>query len=458
MPYTQTNGRSHHKLIKKMVKQKELEALQDALKELDTVEIVDSLFQLKLKYQMIVFDLLGKKQASDVLSRLPHHSSILMDIVEQMEPAQLGALIEEMDRDDAVDVVSTLDEEKAGQVLDILPVEDRQEITSLLQYDEESAGGIMDPRVAVVRQQFSVEQAIRNIRAYSKKKDLDNFYTIYVVDVYNHLIGFVDLPQLVLAKRDQLISEIMNPDVIAVNVETDQEKVAQVAQEYDLVTVPVIDKHLRLVGRVTSDDLMDVIRDEFIEDMGHYAGTGDEDVLETSVVRASRDRMPWLLLGLGGGFLAAFVMRGYEESLASLPEAAYFIPLIAALGGNIAIQSSSLVVRGLATGELRSVDLFNRTWKELRVGFLNGAICAVIVTLMAWWLTSEFNMGLSAGVALFAVVCLAALVGTTVPMILKRMHLDPALATGPFITTTNDILGIMIYLSITFSVYSRYLT
>jgi magnesium transporter len=248
----------------------------------------------------------------------------------------------------------------------------------------------------------------------------------------------------------------MDPDVIAVNVDLDQEKVARLAREYDLVTVPVIDKHLKLVGRITSDDIMDVLEDEYQEDLGQIAGTGDEDVLETSVIKASKRRLPWLILGLIGGALAAFVMSGYEGAIAELPQVAYFIPVIVALGGNIAIQSSSLVVRGLATGELRPVDLMKRTWKEIRVSMLNGLICAVLLGALAWLITNLWLMGVAAALALLVTVLLAALVGTAVPMLLKRMQFDPAIATGPFITTTNDILGIIIYLAITFSVFNTF--
>lgn len=388
---------------------------------------------------------------------MQHHTPVLEDIVEEMDTKQLGDLIEDMDADDAADVISVMDEDKATEVLDELSKEDREEITTLLQYEEDSAGGIMDPVVIAIEKDITVKQATSKIKAFIKKKEIDEFYVIYVVDEFNHLIGSISLSQLFIANDNHTIKDIMDPDVMAVNVDTDQEKVAKMAQEYDLVTVPVIDKYLKLVGRITNDDLMDVMHEEHHEDLGQIAGTGDEEVLETSVTKASRDRMPWLLLGLGGGFLAALVMRNYETAISELPVVAYFIPLVAALGGNIAIQSSSLVVRGLATGEVRTTDLFKRTWKELRIGFLNGLICAIILVGLAWWLTDEIIIGITSGAALIVVVCLAALVGTTVPIILKRMQMDPAIATGPFITTANDLLGIVIYLAITISVYSSYL-
>jgi magnesium transporter len=350
-----------------------------------------------------------------------------------------------------------LDDNRANIVLDELPGEDREGITSLLKYDDESAGGIMDPQVMAVKKDISVAQASAAIKTLSKSKDIEEFYVIYVVDEYNHLIGNVTLPQLFLAERNMLIKNIMDPDVIAVDVDLDQEKVARIAKEYDLVSVPVIDKHLKLVGRITSDDLMDVMFEEFTEDLGQVAGTGREEVLEKSIYKASRDRLPWLILGLIGGGLAAWVMSGYETSIAAIPEVAYFIPVVAALGGNIAIQSSSLVVRGLATGELRTIDLFNRAWKEIRIGMLNGVVCSFLLFWLAWWITGSMLIGLTTSGALLVVVLLAAIVGTIVPMLLKRGSMDPAIATGPFITTTNDIVGIIIYLALTISVYNSQL-
>ena len=235
-------------------------------------------------------------------------------------------------------------------------------------------------------------------------------------------------------------------------LDLDQEEVARIAQEYDLVVVPVIDKHLKLIGRVTLDDLVDVIVEEHNEDLGHLAGTGHEEVTETSVLRTSGDRLPWLLIGLFGGFLTAIVMSFYENAIISLPDVAYFIPLVAALGGSIGIQSSTIVVRGLATGAIQTTDILIRLWKELRVGLLNGMVCSIILTLMSFYLTSDLGRALTSGISLLIVVCFAATVGSTIPIILKRMNIDPALAMGPFITTTNDIIGIAIYLGLAFNV------
>lgn len=457
MSYVEQENQDFSKIIKKHITEENSEALQSMLEDWNAVEVSNNILSLKSKYQLLVIELLDREKAADVLNNLQHHAPVFEDIVEEMDSKQLGDLIEDMDKDDAADVLSAMDEDKASEVLDELSIEDREEIATLLKYDEDSAGGIMDPVVISIGKDLTVKQATREIKEFIKKKEIDEFYVIYVIDEFNHLIGSIGLSQLFIASDGKIIKDIMDPDVIAVSEDTDQEKVAKLAKEYDLVTVPVIDKHLKLVGRITNDDLMDVMHEEHQEDLGQIAGTGDEEVLETSVFKAISDRLPWLLLGLGGGVLAALVMRNYETAISELPVVAYFIPLVAALGGNIAIQSSSLVVRGLATGEIRTSDLFKRTWKELRIGFLNGLICSILLFGIAWWLTDEIIIGITSGLALVVVVCLAAFVGTSVPILLKRMQMDPAVATGPFITTANDLLGIVIYLAITISVYSNYL-
>ena len=449
---TKTRDTHFHKLVKKLISTERTKLLKSILEPLKSVEIANILLQLNLQHQLIVLENLDREKSSDVLSSLQGSPSILGNIVQQMSPDRLSDVIEDMPQDDAADFVGLLDDDKADALLEKLPGKDREELTQLLQYDEESAGGLMTPYVVAIRKNQTVAAAIKEIQKFVKNEGFELFYTAYVVDEYDHLIGTIGTTELLLAERNALIENLMNPDVVAVDQDLDQEEVARVAQEYDLVVVPVIDNHLKLIGRVTLDDLVDVIVEEHNEDLGHLAGTGHEEVTETSVLRTSGDRLPWLLIGLFGGFLTAIVMSFYENAIISLPDVAYFIPLVAALGGSIGIQSSTIVVRGLATGAIQTTDILIRLWKELRVGFLNGIICSIILTLMSLYLTSNLGRSLTSGISLLIVVCFAATVGSTIPIILKRMNIDPALATGPFITTTNDIIGIAIYLGLAFNV------
>ncbi len=441
-----------HKLVNKLINTERTQLLKSILEPLKPLEIANILLQLKLKQQLVLLENLDRGTSSEVLNNLQDSPSILGDIVEQISTDRLSNAIEDMPQDDAADFVGLLDDEKAEALLEELPEKDREELTNLLQYDEESAGGLMTPYVVAIRKDQTVAAAIKEIQKFVKKEGFELFYTAYVVDDHDHLIGTIGTTELLLAERHKLIENLMNPEVVAVDQDLDQEEVARIAQEYDLVVVPVIDKHLRLIGRITLDDLVDVIVDEYNEDMGHIAGTGDEEVSETSVLRASGDRLPWLLVGLFGGFLTAIVMSLYENALISLPDVTYFIPLVAALGGSIGIQSSSIVVRGLATGAIQTTDILVRLWKELRVAFLNGIICSFILAGMSWYLTDDVGRAFTSGFSLLIVVCFAAAVGSTIPIILKRMNIDPAIATGPFITTTSDIIGIAIYLGFAFNV------
>ncbi|MBT3716903.1 MAG: magnesium transporter [Deltaproteobacteria bacterium] len=449
---TKSRDTQIHKLVNKLINTERTQLLKSILEPLKPLEIANILLQLKLKQQLVLLENLDRRTSSEVLNNLQDSPSILGDIVEQISTDRLSNAIEDMPQDDAADFVGLLDDEKAEALLEKLPEKDREELTNLLQYDEESAGGLMTPYVVAIHRDQTVAAAIKEIQKFVKKEGFELFYTAYVVDDHDHLIGTIGTTELLLAERHKLIENLMNHEVVAVDQDLDQEEVARIAQEYDLVVVPVIDKHLRLIGRITLDDLVDVIVDEYNEDMGHIAGTGDEEVSETSVLRASGDRLPWLLVGLFGGFLTAIVMSLYENALISLPDVTYFIPLVAALGGSIGIQSSSIVVRGLATGAIQTTDILVRLWKELRVAFLNGIICSFILSGMSWYLTDDVGRAITSGVSLLIVVCFAAVVGSTIPIILKRMNIDPAIATGPFITTTSDIIGIAIYLGFAFNV------
>ena len=449
---TKSRDTQIHKLVNKLINTERTQLLKSILEPLKPLEIANILLQLKLKQQLVLLENLDRGTSSEVLNNLQDSPSILGDIVEQISTDRLSNAIEDMPQDDAADFVGLLDDEKAEALLEKLPEKDREELTNLLQYDEESAGGLMTPYVVAIHRDQTVASAIKEIQKFVKKEGFELFYTAYVVDDHDHLIGTIGTTELLLAERHKLIENLMDHEVVAVDQDLDQEEVARIAQEYDLVVVPVIDKHLRLIGRITLDDLVDVIVDEYNEDMGHIAGTGDEEVSETSVLRASGDRLPWLLVGLFGGFLTAIVMSLYENALISLPDVTYFIPLVAALGGSIGIQSSSIVVRGLATGAIQTTDILVRLWKELRVAFLNGIICSFILAGMSWYLTDDVGRAITSGISLLIVVCFAAVVGSTIPIILKRMNIDPAIATGPFITTTSDIIGIAIYLGFAFNV------
>ena len=327
-----------HKLVKRLINSQRPQVLKKLLETLNPVEIANILLQLKLKHQLVALEMLDRETASEVLTNLRDSSTILESLVEKMSPEQLSGFVGEMQEDDAADFVSMMEEEQADALLETLPEKNRETLTNLLQFDEETAGGLMTPYVVSIHKDQNVGQATQEIQRYVKKQgQFQMFYTAYVVDEYQHLIGTVSVTELLMADKRMLIQNLMNPEVVAVDQDLDQEEVLLLAKQYDLVVIPVIDKHLRLIGRITIDDLVDVMEEEHHEDIGHFAGTGDEEVTETSVFRTSRDRLPWLLIGLIGGFISALVMSTYEKSMIHLPEVNFFIPLVEALAKSISI-------------------------------------------------------------------------------------------------------------------------
>lgn len=443
------------KTLKKLINNEKREAVRGLLRELDQVEIANSVLRSKLKHQLAVVEALTPVRCAEVFKVLQNHQSLLQALMEQMPNERLVEVFSEMDWDDATNILSRLEDERRDSILEALPKQDREEIMTLLGYAEDSAGGLMNPDVLSAFRDMTVREAIENIRSQREDEDLEHFYKIYVIDEHDHLIGAVDVQQMLVAQPETFIHALMDPNVVSVEVGASEDEVVRLAREYDLVTIPVIDRHLRLKGRITIDDLVDVMEERYREGMGHVAGTSEEEVMEPSVFRISRDRLPWLLIGMLGGLMAALVISGYETTIAQLPEVAYFMPLIAAIGGNISIQSSSIVVRGLATGEISTADLYIRLWKEIRVSLLNGGVCAFLLMIMAYVITQDLRMSLAAGLALSVVVMIATVVGSSVPIVLKNFNIDPALATGPFITTANDILGIVVYLFITVSLWAE---
>jgi magnesium transporter len=269
-----------------------------------------------------------------------------------------------------------------------------------------------------------------------------------VVDGFNRLAGVISLKDLVLEPRLRRVQEIMNPEVISVDVNTDQEEVYHLVKKYDLVSVPVVDEHHRLVGRITHDDIIDVIEEEADEDISLMAGVIHQEVADVSPMRISRARLPWLLAGLLGGILAAGVIWQFESSIKELIALSFFFPVIMAMGGNTGTQAATVAVRGLATGDISLVHVGKRLWVELRVAFLNGIICGILLGLIAGVTLHNFGLGATVGFSLVLIVLNSGFIGAAVPFALKKWNIDPALATGPFVTTTNDIMGLLIYLGV----------
>ncbi len=430
-------------LLTQQINEGRLEEAAASLATLHAADVADLLEEVDRTEAAAVFNFLDTELAAEVLeqmSDLARH-----DLLEILSTDRVAAVIQEMVSDDAADVLGELTPERADQALALLTKEDRDEVRPLLEYDEDSAGGIMAAEVVSVRDDALAAEAIESVR--EQADEVGDLHYVFVTDCGNRLVGLLDLKSLLLARPGVPVRSIMEGDVPAVTPDTDQEEVANLARRYDLMAVPVVDAQGRLVGRITIDDLVDVMAEEASEDISRMAGTDPEEIGQESVITISKLRLPWLVTGLLGGIASAAVLSHFETSLQNVIALAFFVPVVTAMAGNVAIQSSAITVRGLSSGEIGGYEAWATIVRELRVAVLNGLVCGVLAATVAGvW--RGLSIGIIVGSAMLTVVLVATLLGTTVPMVLKKLGVDPALATGPFVTTSNDIVGILIYLTL----------
>jgi magnesium transporter len=433
--------------IRELIDKKNQGALVNLLIDLHPADIADLLTELKKEERKYLFPLLPTDNASAVLTELDQ--PIVDQILEDISEKQISSLVDKMDSDDAADIISDLPEEVAQSVLEQIPDEVSEDVKELLTYDDDTAGGIMALEYVSINHKLTVNDAIKELRKARKK--ISVIHNIWIVDTNNFLKGSVSLTDLVLAKGKSLISKLVNKDIKFVYTDMDQEEVAILFRKYDLVALPVVNSSHRLVGQITIDDIIDVVEEEASEDISLFAGASDEELQEDSFLKISWVRLPWLMVAFVGQLIAAFVIQSFETTISQIIALTFFMPLIMAMGGNSGIQSSIIVIRGLATGEISVDSTWRRFFREFRVSLLIGFIFGFAISILVG-IWQNFAMGIAIGVALNIVILQASLFGGLIPFVLKRVDIDPALASGPFITTVNDILGLLIYLLIiTFS-------
>ena len=424
------------------------ETLRAETADLDPADLAAAARHLDDEPIIALLKALPEDTSAEVLTQLP--DDVREDVLELLTPREIADAVEEMDSDDAADVMGELGETKAGEVFGLLGAEDREGVTKLLAFPEDTAGGIMQLEVVSVRDHRTVARTVEKIRQlYGERED---FYFVYVTDREQRLEGRIPLPRLIVAAPETPVRDVME-NAPFVPAEMDQEEVAHVFQKYDVPSLPVVDRDRHLIGRITIDDVVDVIHEEAAEDYSRLAGTDDEEFQEDSVVRKAAIRLPWLVAGLVGGILSAVVLSRFETNLQEVIALAFFVPVIMAMGGNVAIQSSAVMVRGLATGEIRPKDATVRLVRELGVSVITGVVCAGLIFAASWAWSGDLRLGIVVGGAMLSVILISTTVGAFVPLTLDRFRIDPALATGPFVTTSNDILGILIYLSLATWVY-----
>ena len=431
--------------VKNLIEQRKLDTLKKLIAEMRPADVADLIEHLAADERIAIFQLLEPEGAGDVLIEIepPVQERILKDL----DSKAISDIVTELDSDDAADLVGDLPADRAKEVIDAVDDHVSEELEKLLPFPDDTAGGLMALEFVAVKADVTVGDAIKTVR--EEGREVEYLYYIWVTDDFQRLVGVISLKDLVLEPEDRKVSDIMNPDVISVGVDTDQEEVANIVRRYDLVSIPVVDDYSRLVGRITHDDIIDVIEEEIDEDMSLMAGVIDQEVTEESSIKISRARLPWLIAALFGGVFAAVVINQFEASLQAMISLSFFFPVVMAMGGNTGTQAATLVVRGLATGDIGLVNIGKRLWMELRVALINGIICGGILGLIVGFWVGDYRLGIIVYTALFIIIILSGIIGAAVPLALKRLNVDPALAAGPFVTTSNDILSLLIYLGLT---------
>lgn len=435
-----------------------LESLREGIENQDNEFIIDSLDganvadiaalldELNLDEAIYVIRLLESSTAADILIELDEDS--LVKVIREMQPFELAALIEKMDSDDAVDILILMPTKEREDVISYLQEKEKSaNILDLLRYDEDSAGGLMAKEFIKANQNWNVVQTIEEIRRQAEK--VEKIYSIYVVDNRQHLLGRVSLKKIILASSDTKISDIYEADLISVPTHMDGEDVAEIMRKYDLESVPVVNAKNKLVGRITVDDILDLIREQSEEDIQAMTGISADVEESDSIFRISKARLPWLLIGVIGGLMGAQIISFFEEGLSKYIALASFIPLVAATGGNVGIQSSSLVVQTLASKSVFNDTPWQRFVKGVLIALLNGVVLGSFVFGVVVFIYGFENIfGLTIGLAMFCVVLLASFMGTVTPLVLDKFGINPAIASGPFITTANDLLGLAVYFGV----------
>ena len=427
-----------------LISNKDNKALKTLLLDLHFADVAEIVNELNSEEATYLIKLLDSEKTSDILTELDE--DMRESILANLSAKEIAEELDELDTDDAADIVAELPTEMIGKV--ISAIEDREhakDIVDLLRYDEDTAGGLMAKELVKVNENWNVLTCVKEMRAQAE--NVTRVHSIYVVDAEDKLVGRLSLKDLLTTSTKQPIKDVYITKVDAVSVNESTEEVAKIMSKYDLEAIPVIDELGRLVGRITIDDIVDVIREEAEKDYQLAAGISNDVEADDSIWELTKARIPWLFLGLIGGLGAAAIMGGFETLIQKYAILFFFTPLIAAMAGNVGVQSSAIVVQGIANDDVKG-SIGQRVFKEMLLALLNGTILAVILLLFTWFWKGDLRTSIAIAISLVTVTVAAGVIGTFTPLFLHKRGIDPAIATGPFITTSNDIFGILIYFSI----------
>ncbi len=438
------------KTIRKLIRKEAKENVNNLLSKLHPADIARILLNLAPDEQIFSIKALKDIQLKAEAIEYLDDYKVAARLLEQINPEEAARILEKISPDKAADIIDELDEEFEEKVQQHLNPQFKEEIAKLLRYPEDSAGGIMNPDFFAIDKDMTIEEALEEIRKASKEKQI---IYVYVVDKYGHLIGVVTLRALITADKNEKIENIANTNIISVRTNMDQEEVAKIVEKYDLLSVPVVDNKNRLVGVITVDDIIDVIREETTEDIYKLIGTSQEEFEETRVLNIIKYRAPWLIMSLIGESISGTVLKHFNGTLKTAISLSFFMPLIMALGGNTGQQSQTIVVRALALGKFDESGIWKIIKIQIKTAISIGGLFAILGFVMALVFQRNLPLAIVVGSSLFLSMFLSTILGAFLPLGLKKLNVDPAVAASPFISAMNDIMGLLIYLSIaTFSI------
>lgn len=429
--------------IKQLIQKEKEKKLKKELHELHYADIAEIIEQLTLDEALYLIKLLDSDLSADALAEVD--DDFREKVLGQLSAKEIAEEVEELDTDDAADLISELPEYRQEKVLSqIEDTEHLKDIRELLKYEEDSAGGLMAKELVKVHEDLSVLKCVNAMR--KQATEVTRVHSIYVVNAQNKLLGRLSLKDLLTANSKAIVKDIYIPKVDFVHVNENVEEVAKIMSKYDLEAIPVVNDQKELLGRITIDDIVDVIKDEADKDYQLAAGISNDVEADDTIYELTRARLPWLFLGLLGGLGSVFILKDFEEvmNLPQLRSLFFYTPLIAAMAGNVGVQSSAIIVQGLANDVVKG-SLIQRLFKEVGLSLINGFLLALVIIIFGFLIEQEFILSLTVAISMIGVIVIAALIGTFVPIVLNKKGIDPAIATGPFITTANDIFGIFLF-------------
>ncbi len=433
--------------LKELIENKDSVLLQESISKLHPADIAEICSELDIEEARFLYRQLDNEKAADALTEMDE--DLRNELLEELPSEAIAKrFVNYMDSDDAVEIIRDMDEEKQEEVLShIKDIEQAGDIVDLLQYDEDTAGGLMGTEMVVVNENWSMPECLKEMRRQAE--ELDDIYYIYVVDDDERLKGLFPLTKMVTSPSVSKVKHVMNTDVVSVDVDTPIEEIAPLIEKYNLVAIPVVDKINRLVGQITVDDVMDEVREQTEHDQQLTAGLTQDVESDDSVFYQTRARLPWLIIGMLGGIFSSMLLDCFSNTLGSHPEMALFIPLLAGMGGNVGVQSSAIVVQGLANNSLNTNHIFRHILKESVVALINATILSLMVYVYNIFVHGATDIvTLSVPLSLFVVIMFASAFGAFIPLVLERFNINPAVATGPFIQIINDLSGMTFYMII----------